>query len=795
MRIRKDSFIPRWKKIVLSIVVIFFITRIGYIVRGEVDREYYTSADISLKDSKEIPCEEVSQIFTSDKARLHSIEFIVNNIAEDEKGIIVLSIYAVDELLYKTRIPLSSIKNNEWKRIYVNLPLKSEKYKISFNAQECMQIPNILLVDTSEASKESIESFIGEFELTGEVALKYGYMREVTIVNIGMCLLFWSVMLILLTIGLYYLEDLYGFIKSEINHLFLDINTDVVIIILEMICCLVILDSSGIEFQDPTKTIFYLISLCSAWRIKRKRAWIKEYQKKTYKKISLYFLYFYGAFSLVGQRILIYPLNRRVTLGGAFVFIITFLWFVPVIDSLVYLFGCLSNKLINNKVKQWKNIKFIIICSILLLLPAWFNLYANNPGISSRDTMICMVTNARHIRGMYDWHPAVYCIILRIILSIWDSTYAVIFVQHFFWLYVMLEGFLYLKKKYVSNRFLLLIAFLSGICAGNFLHLNTIWKDIPYALSLLWCLIILGKLSFDFEEYRRKWYLYVELFTALLGIYFYRKNGIVAFICILVPLIIFLRKNKKIWVTAGLIVTTIILVKGPVYKYLEIEDPGRYGMYIGLGQDILGAYYAGGEVSEETLQMITVMTGYAGSEYEYTPTWSRQAYNLDVPPMEFISSYLDTFINNPILMLRAVISREDALWSIYPGEDAVLGCVNYTDTVIGSEWNAYYPERKFNSFQKPMGEFTAYTANSQWISAIEWRCGLFTLLALVSVIVMIWLRGIKRYLLILTPVVGHMFSLLLSTGWSDFRYYWPLNLMNLFLLLFMILILDEGFER
>ncbi|MCI9134802.1 MAG: hypothetical protein HFI31_11555 [Lachnospiraceae bacterium] len=708
----------------------------------------------------------------------------LSNIAIDEKGMIVLSICSSDELIFRSGISLSNIKNNEWKKIYINLPLENKEYTINFSAQDCIQVPNILLVDKEDASKESISCYADNLALDGEIALKYGYLREITLANMWIHFTLWAIIYFLIAIGLFYFEYIYGCLKSVINQWFS--YTDVIGIIFEVILALVIVNTSGIKFQETTKIIFYIISLSSAYKLYEKNLWVKKQQDKLWKKISLYFLYGYGSFSLAGQRILIYPLNKGITLGEIVVFIAAFIWFIPVINSMVYLFGILRTKIFDVNLKEWKNLKFTLICSIFLLLPAGFNLYANNPGISSQDTMICMVTNARHLNGMYDWHPVFYCAILRIILKIWDSTYAVILTQYFFWLYVMLEGLLYLKKRHMSNILLLFTAFLSGICAGNFLHLNTIWKDIPYTLSVLWCVILIAKLTFDFEIYRNKWYIYIELFVALIGTCLYRKNGIVTFIITMISLLVFLRKNKKIWITGGLILTTLTIVKGPIYKYLEIKETGQYGMYIGLGQDILGAYYSGGEISEETLQMITIMTGHDIVEYEYTPTWARQDYNLYVTPPQFIKSYLDTFIHNPILMIRAIIAREDALWNIFPGEDAVLGGVNYTETMDEyDEWSKYYPERKFNSFQTVMSKFTTYTANNQWISAIEWRCGLHLLFALVAIITTIWDRGIKKYLLIVAPMIGHTFSLLLSTGWSDFRYYWPINLMSLFVILFM----------
>ena len=327
------------------------------------------------------------------------------------------------------------------------------------------------------------------------------------------------------------------------------------------------------------------------------------------------------------------------------------------------------------------------------------------------------------------------------------------------------------------------------------MHLNTIWKGIPYTLSILWVLVILAKLILDSDEYRRKWYVYFELIAALVGTCLYRKNGVVSFAVIVMFMIFFLRKNAKMWGAIAIAAVCIFFVKGPVYSYLEIESSGKYGMYIGLSQDILGAYYAGGDVSEETLDMINVMTYYNNAEYEYTPTWSYQSYDLRVEPFEFILNYIDTFLRNPISMVRAIIAREDVVWNIFAGADANLRCVNYFGTADQVEgWNEYYPKRIYRSLHNGMAAATQYTASSQWISAIEWRCGVLTLLGIISVVTVAIREGEagKKYILLVIPVIGQIVSLLLSTGWSDFRYFWPLNLMNMCLILFAAVIRKEN---
>lgn len=412
--------------------------------------------------------------------------------------------------------------------------------------------------------------------------------------------------------------------------------------------------------------------------------------------------------------------------------------------------------------------------------------------MSSPDTSNSMITNAHNLTGMLDWHPAFYCMVLRVILKVWDSTYAVILVQYFFWGYVMTEGLLYLRKKGMRDNFLLIIAFFSGINSGNFVHLDTIWKDIPYTLSITWIVILLARLILDFETYRKKWYIYIELSIALIGTYFYRKNGVVTFAVVLIIMLFVFFRNIRVLCALAVVVAFIFMVKGPVYSYFQIVDSGRYGMYIGLSQDILGVYYAEGEVSEETLQMINVITDYDSAEYYYTPTWSVQSYELAVEPVKFIINYIDTFIKNPVIMVRAVIAREDVLWNIFVGYEARQNCVDWTATMDGQgEWNDYYPVHKYNGFNPYISLLLSYTINSQWISALEWRSGIFVLLGTIVIFLFICVKGVKKDIVILVPVVGHILSLLLSTGWSDFRYFWPLNLMNLFVLLFVMIFLQN----
>ncbi len=202
---------------------------------------------------------------------------------------------------------------------------------------------------------------------------------------------------------------------------------------------------------------------------------------------------------------------------------------------------------------------------------------------------------------------------------------------------------------------------------------------------------------------------------------------------------------------------------------------------------ILGVYYAGGEVSDKTMEMVYAMTDGSPEEYEYEPTWSWQKwpYNMNVKMTEFITAYIDTFIRNPLIMTRAVLARNNVIWDIFKDNDMRLGCVRYTSTNDGYErngekWNDYYPERTPTGITSSVDQLLDKTVTTQWVCTLTWRSGFYVLLRILSFTYLILSGGLKKeYFILMIPAVGQVIGLLLSTGWADFRYYWPLNLLNL----------------
>lgn len=765
----------RIKKIIfICVCVIVALRLISIAVFDNVDRNTQVLGREDISDMSWVECNNIEYncYFSSD--RLNSINLPVSGNADGVKGHLDVSISDGINPVYETKINFDKLEKNWWTSLFVNANVRTDtEYTISIStSKDADLVSQIGFVDGKPAIAFEYLQHSSRFD-----KLLYGIMYCILVGVVYLCLKkYEKIRDAVCGIGKYICGMQH---YSE------------VCICVEIILTLIIIESTKIDFQNSTKIMLVIVAVLSTMNIKD-----KQQAASNVKNWVRYIVYAYVAFALSGHRLFIYPLEKHVNLVDVFVFACTYLWVIPVVDALIYLVEKYGKNILDYKDKPMQNIRFVFAALLFLIVPACVNLIANNPGISLQDTVTNMVENAHGIRGMLDWHPAFYAMILKIIFMVWDSTYAVLMVQYAFWIYVMLEFFLYLRKKKVNDVCILILAFISGITASNIILLNTILKDILYTYCLLWSIIIIANLTIDTDEYKGKWYIYIELVVALVGLYMLRKNGLVTYIAIVGSLLIVLKNNIRLWI--GVIASIIIIgtIKGPVYNYFEIEPTGRFGMYIGLSQDILGVYYSGGNVSESTLSMINVMTEGDNAEYEYTPTWSFSSYYLDVKPTEFVLNYLDTFIKNPRIMTRAIICRLDGVWDIFDGQNSVLAGVNATATMDEyEEWRDYYPVRVYTALYEPMQLFMSYTVSNQLLYILNWRVGIAIIIGIVSYVYLVAVNGLKKYLILIAPHIGQFISLALSTGWSDFRYFWPYILMNMFLaVLAVVLVHKEKIE-
>ena len=783
------------KIVLVALTVGLILLRIIYLWNDfEIRGEYWHSSEFLPENSVAIPFENISQTFIAENEKLNRLEFIFADIPENAEGIIKLTIESEQKLVYGSQITISNLVENVWYPLDVNLCTeKGGVYEIRLTATDMGQMPRIYIVDEDMSAPESTICSIDGESSDKPLQIHYGYQKQISIADNFLR----TFEFILYCFGAYWFLCILKRNCSKIQRCLETYfktsscsQTDIKVIAMEMILSFILVEKGNFIFDGAVKTVLYTLSFASCLGISKRFEQIKESYLDKRIKIGFVVLNLYAAFSLVGNRLFLYPINKTVTVGDFFIYVVAVLWFAPILFSGIFFYEKIRPQVYRCSGKG--TLRFGILITFALLVPSIFALYAFNPGISSYDSIACLAEYAHNIWNMQDWHPPFYVMLLQGIIALWDSTYAVIFAQFIFWTFALLELFLFLRRRGWSEGGLLVIAIMMGSNAGNFLHLCSIWKDIPYAISLLWLSVLIGKITLESDYYRDKKYVYIELVIALVFTCLLRQNGIIPYILTAGLLGIVLHKNRRIVFSVSISFLVIVLIKGPVYDYIGVQKANSGGMYIGLGQDILGVYYAGGDLSEETMEIVNGLTDNNTGEFEYTPYYAKSSYDLDIKMTDFIKEYLITFIRNPVMMTRVILCRQDALWGIYDGEYAFVGCVNYHETMEGNAgWARYYPERIENYYTAKMSKLTEYSALNPLLRILEWRAGLPLLLVFIAVFCMMRKQAdIKNYL-VLVPLFGQSLSLVLSTGWSDFRYYWPVNLISVFIILLVPTIQNE----
>lgn len=595
---------------------------------------------------------------------------------------------------------------------------------------------------------------------------------------------------LLLLCGLFFYKPLIkklAFSKNCIKKL-MGGNEIFYVLFFEVFLTYFVLFKCDMQFNILDKLFFAFLSFVIALNYKIILNYLKENINNFKFVLVLFLLVFYFTLALFGNRLFTYPLENphiRVVAKNCVKFCLCMAWVFPIITFLLFLISKIN--LISKN--SMSSIKFSIICVITLLVPVIFALIAFNPGISSPDTTFCLAqTTHGALVGMRNWHPPFYCMILKAIVSVYDSTYSVILVQSFFYCYVILEGMLFAKKKNINEILLIVLVALISINPSNYLHAITIWKDVPYCYSLVWLTILLAKFIFD-KDCCKKIYVYVELFVALVFTFFMRQNGMVVYFLTVATLFFFIKQNKRILISVLTSILIVFLIRVPLYNHLQIKE-GMGGVYTGLGHDIVGTYYAGGEISDKTKEIVEIMTA-SETNYVHNPYWAN--YSLGAyggPIKQFITGYIDTFVKNPEIMIKAILCRNDIIWNIYTGKNGFIGCENFTGTQdTNPSWNEHYPARKDFKIRNLMvmigDKFVEY------FEPLTWRSGIYTFAVIFILWFLVLCKKLSKIWFIFVPFFAQILSLLLSTGWCDFRYYWSLNLMSVFIVIFSIYICNE----
>ena len=474
------------------------------------------------------------------------------------------------------------------------------------------------------------------------------------------------------------------------------------------------------------------------------------------------------SFCLIGNYLFCYPLDKSVGLISFFEFLVFSVVCTPIVVGIAHLpqRQKLQNFLISKKntnKKIWR-VHLMLYISIPIIAGI-VSIVALNPCIVSYDAYYVMA-EAKGLIPVDEYIGIPYVLLFRLVLSVIDSVTFLCAIQIV--LYAVVIGyFLAYIEKLFNIKFEILFAafFVFTILPNNTMMLITLTKDVYYAIFLCLLLISLLKIR-EAESIRNYFWCGLSLFL----IWSIRQSGILAVIIVIAAGLIFVR-NKKRMIIAGIISVafSFLFNYGLVVLTSAEKTPGGL-KYVSLYQDILGVYYSGGNMSDETMQLVELGVGDTPEfNEEYTPYWAKYDYyqkieNVEVPL--FIKCYIDTFLYNPVKMLRSILCRLDMMWDIRPGVNAVESW-QWRVKNSGGKYTYLVEERNANLLTK-IYDYVGEKSKDLPYKDVMWRVAIWNL------IFILLLNNIKdkRDHFVFLPFYGFILAYAVTLGWSHYRYYW-----------------------
>lgn len=430
-----------------------------------------------------------------------------------------------------------------------------------------------------------------------------------------------------------------------------------------------------------------------------------------------------------------------------------------------------------------------LLFAIPMVLVYGVYLLAFWPGFMSPDS-VSQWTEV--IQGRFsDAHPAVHTWTLWLISRLWLDPAMVSIVQ-ILSLSILAAYALSRLRKYRTPRPLITVtALLFALSIVNGTMVISIWKDILFAVVLLWLFILLFEIIQSEGEVLKSPIFLIQLILACFLFASYRHNGLPAFILTFLLLIIF-RKNdrRKLFLVSLASVFLFLFVKGPVYRWAKVKNSTSY-FEVSYELFHIAAHLEAGTPLSQHEAMVLNQIRPIDDDWEYDclsigniisggKIDFKQAYESQ---SEIRSIFLSTLSRFPLVNINHVFCSSKLVWQI-TSHKANLNTVNIninndgelvtiSKNSIGLVRNTKF-ENAFNYLIDLI--FASVRSGLFWLI---WRPAIYLYLFLYGVVVATIRTGRKAHLQLAFPIIGVALSLILVNGSQDFRYMYPVYVISM----------------
>lgn len=557
------------------------------------------------------------------------------------------------------------------------------------------------------------------------------------------------------------------FILSALTAIFIELNLNLNIKLIDSF------SYDGIKLLFLT--ILYYIGLNKVLEKKEKRFMI----------ISLIVAIIFSVLEIVGSSICTYQTLEAI-IGSKEAIIKSILKLLAYIVSFYIINGFIFTMFfskIHLKEEQIKNFftnnkRSLLLCALVIFvayIPYFLNSY---PGIYTVDSIAEMNDAIHNMGNLVNHHSILHISIISICLnigkmfgeySIGVAIYSIL--QMLFTAFTFSYVIKYMAKININRVFRIIALLFFALFPPFASYSITMWKDIPFALSIVLFVIELLEMIYNKQYFKRKRNMIKTVLIAILVILF-KNNGVYIVVISMVMMFAFMKLDrKKVGIIILCLLSFYLIFKGPVFKIFNIKNgPVREALSVPLQQIARTVKYKGDKLTDEEKQSIYKFLPVNDIGDRYYPLISdnvKDCFNNEEfknNKTEFFSIWLRLLVKYPKEYIESFLVGSYGYW--YPQECNWIIPDWYTyDNTEMIDYNS------INRVDIKSIDIIAKVINKRSVPLVSnlWSIGFIFFVTIMQIAYIVYK---KKYKLVLAyvPILVLWLTSVASPVWCEFRY-------------------------
>jgi hypothetical protein len=429
--------------------------------------------------------------------------------------------------------------------------------------------------------------------------------------------------------------------------------------------------------------------------------------------------------------------------------------------------------------------KWTIVWYMLPMLFVWmFYLLAFFPGNMSPDSL----NHWRQVENMEfnNWHPFAYTMVILALTQIWDSPAVIVVFQMLLLSFVYAYGLYSFRQYGLGKRIAWAAAILWAVLPINGIFSTILWKDVVYSTFIVFLTIFVMKTVLQEGKNLRTWSGITTFTVVLLGIAFFRNNGLAIAILTAIGMLIAYRRIWKQLLTPLVLVSALyVIVTGPVFTAYNIQSANPNESLSIPTQQIAAVVSQDGNLSEKQLTYLDTIlpitdwdayNPYLTDRIKFHDNFDDEVIVEDMG--KYLSVWFDIVKQNPALVIEAYLKQTSLVWQINKPVDG------YTNPyTIDVDPNDMGLETK--PVSQALYDSADYLLETSRYHTEElfWRPAVFSILIIFFSLIASRKLGAVAWLPIL-PVLFNTATIFVGLPAQDYRYLVSNAMVSIFFLLF-----------